>query len=78
MKELKEALVVPYIGTWIETNSRPLPSTQTCVVPYIGTWIETSMCTMVLLMSAVVPYIGTWIETNSYNNNIISTGSYLI
>ena len=37
----KQILVVPYIGTWIET---PLTDCQNCfgtVVPYIGTWIET-------------------------------------
>ncbi len=34
--------VVPYIGTWIETEQRELPYMTEGVVPYIGTWIETS------------------------------------
>ena len=35
------SLVVPYIGTWIETEQRELPYMTEGVVPYIGTWIET-------------------------------------
>ena len=34
-------LVVPYIGTWIETGSIAKARGQRFVVPYIGTWIET-------------------------------------
>ena len=34
-------IVVPYIGTWIETVKPEGLSTQNTVVPYIGTWIET-------------------------------------
>ena len=33
--------VVPYIGTWIETNCLFFDYTTKIVVPYIGTWIET-------------------------------------
>ena len=33
--------VVPYIGTWIETDWLPSPGGIAKVVPYIGTWIET-------------------------------------
>ena len=33
--------VVPYIGTWIETNLTIDLKQLTYVVPYIGTWIET-------------------------------------
>ena len=34
-------LVVPYIGTWIETKRRIMQARRREVVPYIGTWIET-------------------------------------
>ena len=34
-------IVVPYIGTWIETEERKKAQQQLDVVPYIGTWIET-------------------------------------
>ena len=34
--------VVPYIGTWIETNCLFFDYTTKIVVPYIGTWIETA------------------------------------
>ena len=34
-------LVVPYIGTWIETFRLDWEHHRHKVVPYIGTWIET-------------------------------------
>ena len=35
-------LVVPYIGTWIETGLfGSIGANKRQVVPYIGTWIET-------------------------------------
>ena len=55
--------VVPYIGTWIETSSKPLIVHKPPVVPYIGTWIETVSNPHLLALFQVVPYIGTWIET---------------
>ena len=33
--------VVPYIGTWIETEEMRHRYRHPKVVPYIGTWIET-------------------------------------
>ena len=35
-------LVVPYIGTWIETLLSVQQWRASDVVPYIGTWIETT------------------------------------
>ena len=34
-------MVVPYIGTWIETSTPKSLFYANWVVPYIGTWIET-------------------------------------
>ena len=34
-------MVVPYIGTWIETSGTTTTPASPTVVPYIGTWIET-------------------------------------
>ena len=34
-------MVVPYIGTWIETVVMSRLRDAGLVVPYIGTWIET-------------------------------------
>ena len=56
-------LVVPYIGTWIETNMSIEFNAGLQVVPYIGTWIETRPDNFIALSDVVVPYIGTWIET---------------
>ena len=38
---LPDVLVVPYIGTWIETAKLAELPDNAAVVPYIGTWIET-------------------------------------
>ena len=40
------ALVVPYIGTWIETGGMDIAKLEEEVVPYIGTWIETRVLRM--------------------------------
>ena len=37
----KTTIVVPYIGTWIETGMDTSDRLKVIVVPYIGTWIET-------------------------------------
>ena len=37
----KRTNVVPYIGTWIETDQILSGINSVSVVPYIGTWIET-------------------------------------
>ena len=59
-------VVVPYIGTWIETYGITRENGQDRVVPYIGTWIETHVMTPSICRSIlVVPYIGTWIETHT-------------
>ena len=39
-------LVVPYIGTWIETHATMAYDLGWTVVPYIGTWIETAIISM--------------------------------
>ena len=36
-------VVVPYIGTWVETQAEGYGPQGECVVPYIGTWIETGV-----------------------------------
>ena len=63
-------LVVPYIGTWIETYGYLVTAKNRYVVPYIGTWIETSSASTRILTGVVVPYIGTWIETLDRNNTL--------
>ena len=66
------SLVVPYIGTWIETENAQSIVLRVYVVPYIGTWIETPIYEISMSLPKVVPYIGTWIETssNNYVNNL--------
>ena len=39
---MRQSVVVPYIGTWIETGLMRIELLGGTVVPYIGTWIETS------------------------------------
>ena len=71
LKQLKEreekinALVVPYMGTWIETDFVNTLVTFVSVVPYMGTWIETPEKAQEVIDSRGVPYMGTWIETRN-------------
>ncbi len=34
-------MVVPLVGTWIETPSKGVERKKVLVVPLVGTWIET-------------------------------------
>ena len=70
--------VVPYIGTWIETNQICLSVRCLPVVPYIGTWIETDLTPEQKDELKVVPYIGTWIETEVIVKIVRVWKSYLI
>ena len=72
------ALVVPYIGTWIETDRLKVIRNLRAVVPYIGTWIETDRLKVIRNLRAVVPYIGTWIETSFKTRSSRGSLSYLI
>ena len=72
-------VVVPYIGTWIETAYIRARKDEILVVPYIGTWIETKRGTTTREIGNVVPYIGTWIETVTEKTLLTLPGwSYLI
>ena len=70
--------VVPYIGTWIETETWSRTANLDAVVPYIGTWIETPGGVAKKLLRHVVPSIGTWIETLNNSRVFIQLPSYLI
>ena len=56
-------MVVPLVGTWIETKYQPDNRWYNSVVPLVGTWIETSRARFPPTDSLVVPLVGTWIET---------------
>ena len=71
-------IVVPYIGTWIETFVSKKRTNNNNVVPYIGTWIETLNGKERDETKQVVPYIGTWIETKTKRPHYHLLLSYLI
>ena len=73
-------VVVPYIGTWIETETKDITINSESVVPYIGTWIETfqKLQARHYPQDDVVPYIGTWIETFHRLPPFPDRSSYLI
>ena len=71
-------MVVPYIGTWIETIEDKFKDEEKVVVPYIGTWIETTIQDFIDIWQKVVPYIGTWIETVIGLTGTLIMKSYLI
>ena len=57
-------VVVPLVGTWIETDRLAHFNPYTSVVPLVGTWIETGEdCRQGSDPARVVPLVGTWIET---------------
>ena len=56
-------VVVPLVGTWIETNFGVSPTLLHLVVPLVGTWIETTAIGISNDEARVVPLVGTWIET---------------
>ena len=76
--QTEQQIVVPYIGTWIETAEYIEGFCGRKVVPYIGTWIETTTCDAVWVEVEVVPYIGTWIETADNRAPELDPKSYLI
>ena len=43
-------IVVPLVGTWIETLVCPLNFCRSVVVPLVGTWIETLRVVVYLLI----------------------------
>ena len=56
-------IVVPLVGTWIETATLRSASSSVIVVPLVGTWIETAITSYARNFTIVVPLVGTWIET---------------
>ena len=78
VERFEVGFVVPYIGTWIETEQASHSFNRRCVVPYIGTWIETKSYLYKLTSGKVVPYIGTWIETDRVYPGDGICPSYLI
>ena len=59
----RSALVVPLVGTWIETSDQFRSDIPGIVVPLVGTWIETLVEECRHNSYSVVPLVGTWIET---------------
>ncbi len=40
-ENLKDDVVAPYVGAWVETPVRANPVTPGLVAPYVGAWVET-------------------------------------
>ena len=38
---MKQHLVAPYVGAWIETPVNQVQRALAAVAPYVGAWIET-------------------------------------
>ena len=61
-------MVVPLVGTWIETTQTFKEEYYGRVVPLVGTWIETPKNIFHFCWLPVVPLVGTWIETTYMPN----------
>ena len=62
-KYLKNWLVAPRVGAWIETVTVPPGHTSGRVAPRVGAWIETNTPTGWPPDGRVAPRVGAWIET---------------
>ena len=55
--------VVPYIGTWIETDENVFSALRTLSYLIQVRGLKPGSATADITVAIVVPYIGTWIET---------------
>ena len=68
-------LVAPYVGAWIETDSKESNLPLVCVAPYVGAWIETLTEYLTMLLYCVAPYVGAWIETSCFASRRVTLAS---
>ena len=60
---MRNYLVAPRAGAWIETYMIRLGIEKNKVAPRAGAWIETLSCGKNLKPDSVAPRAGAWIET---------------
>ena len=67
--------VAPYVGAWIETNSKELAQYQHASHPM---WVRGLKRKNFVQASSnsVAPYVGAWIETRVDNNGVVRVVSH--
>ena len=62
---MRNLLVTPFVGVWIETWSHYYCLSWYHVTPFVGVWIETYLGKLGKYYgSLVTPFVGVWIETS--------------
>ena len=71
-KLVRNQLVTPFVGVWIETRWFGELRDEGVVTPFVGVWIETVPGTWLPHQPIVTPFVGVWIETalNCSCNNL--------
>ena len=65
---LRNGIVAPRAGAWIETIIESGTDTVARVAPRAGAWIETNSLLIIIIILFVAPRAGAWIETNQRNS----------
>ena len=53
--DIESGLVVPLVGTWIETTRITSLISFFCVVPLVGTWLETACQLSLKMIQYIIP-----------------------
>ena len=54
--------VTPFVGVWIEINTRRETEKMKNVTPFVGVWIEIIWICAIAGIIVVTPFVGVWIE----------------
>ena len=66
LKIVREDLVAPHAGAWIETGWCLTGRARSRVAPHAGAWIETKTSRHFRPVARVAPHAGAWIETSRH------------
>ena len=69
-----DLLVVPLVGTWIETSDKNLGSANTQSFPLWERGLKRDLRKINFVYRCVVPLVGTWIETLSFEKEHLPAG----
>ena len=61
-KLLVNIAVAPFVGVWIEMDSKDVSTCGNNVAPFVGVWIEIAEEVSRSTAKKVAPFVGVWIE----------------
>ena len=59
---IREGIVAPLVGAWIEIPQMHRIIPKLCVAPLVGAWIEIARIAVLQFRCSVAPLVGAWIE----------------